>query len=204
MGEHSGVRVIVFPRRGRLLPRDAGALRRELASRGVRPVIVRVAASHVEVEVPEGMVEKAAEEASRLLGSKPLGVYSAYTRRDGWLEAFLSLSRAQRFWEAHTAAEAGWRLEGVGWAQALAVAAGALAKAQEGSLEPVGRMAVKASTIAERAGAPGLVDARCLEAEAEKAYRGLEAELERCLAIPGSRNGYNPRRTPGQWGGRDC
>ncbi len=185
-GSHEGVVVIHLKPRSRLRPSDAPRLAGLLREAGVKPVIVRVAPGRVEVEVPSHKASDAMREASRLIGD-PIEVSGPHGDPSSWLEEFRRLAANQRFWEAHTAAEAGWRIAGEKWAKALAAAAGALAKAQEGLI----RAALKASeTAAREAEAHGVgLDPECLRREVERAYTGLEARLEQCIRLDHHKRG---------------
>jgi hypothetical protein len=184
---HSRVTVVLYPNPAGLRPAEAARLRRQFAERGVSPAIVRIAPHHIEVEVPSHSASRALLRLKDILG-EPLALGGPCERLQGWLECFLELARQQRFWEAHTAAEAGWRLAGRSWAQALAAAAGALAKAQEGTLEAAIRLAWRAARLGG-----GVLNGVCLESLVRRAYAGERVLLEECIRLEAVEEPSTPR-----------
>ncbi len=169
--------VIARNERG-LRPRDAARLAGEIRRRlGARSVNVRIASSHVEVSAegvsPEDLARAVEDLAGRVIG----GLGGA----EG-LASYMALIEEERYWEAHEALEAVWSRDRDPAKQVLILAAAALAKAQEGKLHAALKIAGRAKKLQEALG-EDLVDIRCVEAEAEKAYRGERSSLRRCLKL---------------------
>lgn len=150
-------------------PRDAGRLRRLIASLGrVKSVNVRVAPSHIEVDMVSGpevlrALEEALGEARPLSGGDPP-----------------SLAREQRFWEAHEVLEEEWRASRDIRVKAIILAMAALAKAQEGRLDAALRITAR---IPPGAG----VDRGCIEEAARRVYIGHRVDPVPCIGVEGWR-----------------
>jgi hypothetical protein len=144
---HSHLVRIVYTRNTRhLLPPQAPRAARELRLRLRTPLVLHASKKWLSVKIFGHISrEKTVRTVSRILGGPiayreeepPTGNPGLLTR------CFLGYVKANMFWEAHVAGEAIWaRIGLVG--RALAVAAGALARTQEGSPEPARKMIEKA------------------------------------------------------------
>ena len=117
-------------------PWDSPRIAARLRELGARPVMVRVASWSVQVQSPPDVAGRVVEAGRRVLGRLLYGPREPPEPRS-MLEVPFMVSRLvaeERFWEAHEVAETAWR-DGLTSIWPLAVATGALAKAQEGNLE---------------------------------------------------------------------
>jgi len=149
---HPPVAIVYAGNRLGALPPQAPHLRRMLRERLRRPLNVHVSARWISLkafstglaEAKKALVEVAGGELLHYrLGEPP----SCEPRLP---EAYMGYVAANMFWEAHTVGEAMWRRVGLP-GRILAVAAGALARAQEGAPEAAVAMVRKAAAWATEA-----------------------------------------------------
>ncbi|ABP50894.1 MULTISPECIES: DUF309 domain-containing protein [Pyrobaculum] len=119
--------------------------------RAALPVIsLRVASTHVEVDVKSDDLAKAKETVERVIGGKVLeAVDITFEDVPGGVETYVRLFNAERFWEAHNALEGLWRRTKSPTLQGLIMLAAAFVKLQEGSPEKFERLLKEAIYLIE-------------------------------------------------------
>ncbi len=137
----------------RLLPPDAPRFHQTLRQRIRGPYVIHVSRRWISVKAfthDRSMVAKAIE----ALGGDVLFIRTGEPPVCGsrLLDTYLGYLAANMFWEAHVAGEEVWRRAGL-VGRAMAAAAGALAKTQEGLPEAAARLVEKAASFAAGAGA---------------------------------------------------
>ena len=167
----------------RATPQRLGELRRRIRGILSRPLNLRASTRWVEVVV---FNEPSPERVARLLEEAGFRVLEAYRVEHstngsrGLMERYRGLLREERYWEAHVAGEEAWHHVGTA-GRVLAVLAGALARAQEGSVDAAMKMVGKARQWSREAGLEKLVDWDCMRRAVLETWRGQRGDPLSCL-----------------------
>ncbi|ABL87541.1 protein of unknown function DUF309 [Pyrobaculum islandicum DSM 4184] len=132
------------------------------------PVItIRVASSHVEVDVKTDDLETAVVEVERKIGRVLDVIDITFEEVGGDVEKYVELFNKERFWEAHNVLEGVWRKTREPTLQGLIMLAASFVKLQEGQLDKFERLIKEAIQLLEKD--VGCIKIRKLRKKVEKA-----------------------------------
>lgn len=154
---------------------------------GLKPVVVRISTRTVQIYTKRSLIPELERIASRVLGLPriPREPVPECESIDCLFDEYTMLLGEELFWEAHEVAEAIWRL-GSPQGHLLAVAAGVLAKAQEGVFQPLHKITSWTLHVVRmgQAGVGQGVDYSCMVSEAEKILACGRPEAVKCITRP--------------------
>ncbi|WP_292000048.1 DUF309 domain-containing protein [Caldivirga sp.] len=140
------MRILIHARNSRLYePKDRVRLMNLLRNLGLGIINVRVASSHVEIDVNSDDLDKLALIVSEAVGPVLSIVnLSNENKPNDPFRAFVFLFNEERFWEAHEVLEPTWRVSRDVNVQGLIVAAASFVKIQENYVESFLKLAKRA------------------------------------------------------------
>ena len=173
------LKVEVLAANGRgLKPRDRDSLLKRLVRESGVPLDLRVSPRFVEAIFFGKPGREALEALEREAGGPIVEVVEGepVPEGPGAVDEVRRYFREGYYWRAHVASEEAWHRGGGEPARAMALVAGALAKAQEGRVEPALRILAKA-----REASPEGFDYECLERAVREVAEGRSVDASECI-----------------------